>query len=97
MKTKLIIAYIGNIIDVVATLILTQYYGFVEINPFMAWMLQWPFLAMSFKMMIMTGIVQYIYCAKKDKYTEMMANIVMIMYGGLGLYYITIFMMLIFI
>lgn len=97
MKTKLIVAYIGNIIDVVATLILTQYYGFIEINPFMAWLLQWPILAVVCKITAVTSILAFIYYTKRDKYTNLMANIAAIIYGGLGLYYIIIFIMLIFI
>ena len=97
MKTKLIIAYIGNIIDVVATLILTQYYGFIEINPFMAWLLQWPILAAVCKITAVTGILAFIYYTKRDKYTDLMASIAAGLYGGLGIYYIIIFIMLIFI
>lgn len=97
MKTKLIIAYIGNIIDIVATLILTQHYGFVELNPVMAWLLQWPAIAAISKIIAVSSILLFIYYTKRDKYTDLMANIAAIIYGGLGLYYITIFIMLIFI
>lgn len=97
MKTKLIIAFIGNIIDIVSTLILMRYYEFIEINPVMAWLLQWPVLAAACKIIAVTGILLFIYYTKRDKYTDLMANIAAMIYGGLGLYYIIIFIILIFI
>ena len=60
MKTKLIIADIGNIIDAVATFILTQRFGFMEINPIIACLLQWPVAFAVVKIAVMTLLLLYL-------------------------------------
>lgn len=66
IKIKLLIAGIGNFIDGIATFILTQFYGFQEINPFMPWLLQWPVLAVTMKIIVITSLLFFIY-HKKDE------------------------------
>ena len=88
MKTKLIIAFIGNIIDAVATFILTQYFGFVELNPIMAWLLQWPVFTVVSKIIVVTSMLLYIYHTKRDKYVNTLATFAALLYGSLGVYYI---------
>lgn len=92
MKTKLIIAYIGNIIDAAATLVLTQCFGFKEINPIMAWLLQWPVLATFFKIAVVTCVLVFLYNTERSKHTEAIATVAATLYGGLALYYIMVFM-----
>ena len=94
MKTKLIMAYIGNIIDAAATLILTQYFGFRELNPIMAWMLQWPVLATIFKITVVTCVLAFLYNTKRSKHTEAIATVAAMLYGSLAMYYIVIFIFL---
>lgn len=91
MKTKLIIAGIGNYIDAVATYILTQYYGFVELNPIMNWCLQWPEVAIVSKVVIVTSLLLYVYNTKRSKYTNALATFAAILYGTMGIYYLVIF------
>ena len=92
MKTKLIIAGIGNLIDIFATFILTQYYNIPELNPFMAWLLQWPIFAMNLKFFIVSGILVFVWYSEHNKYTNFLANFAAILYGGVGAYYLIYFL-----
>ena len=91
IKTKLIIAGVGNFIDAMATYILTQYLGFIEINPTMDWMLQWPELAIAFKIISVTAILLFAYYTKRQKYINGFATFAAILYGAMGIYYLVIF------
>jgi hypothetical protein len=96
MKTKLIIAGVGNLIDIFATYILTQYYGVPELNPFMAWLLQWPEFAMVFKFVVVSFVLLYTWYSEHTKYSDMLATIVAWIYGSIGAYYIVYFLIMIF-
>ena len=89
MKIKLIIAWIGNLIDAFATVyLLSNYSCFYEINPFMAWLLQFPILAIVCKLVVISVILAYLYYAERDKCTEAVAGFAAIWYGGIGAYYL---------
>lgn len=90
-KAKLIIAGIGNVIDIVATLILINYFGLVEVNPLMGWLLQWPWIAVATKLIAINGILLFLNFTKRKKYTDGLATFAAIMYGGLGTYYLLFF------
>ena len=92
MKTKLIIAGIGNLIDTIATYIVTQYYGAQELNPFMSWLLQWPKFAMALKFVIVTSLLVYTWYSERTKYSGMFATIAAWLYCSIGVYYIVYFM-----
>lgn len=94
MKTKLMIAGTGNIIDAVATYILTQYYGFIELNPFMALLLQYPIFAVVSKIVVVTSILLFIYHTKRTRYVDALATFAATIYGSLAIYYIVFFMCL---
>lgn len=94
VKAKLIIAGIGNFIDGIATFILTQFYGFQELNPFMLVLLQWPVLAITLKIMVVTSLLFYIYHKKDEKYMNGLATFAASFYGFMGLYYILIFLLI---
>lgn len=94
MKTKLIIAGIGNIIDAVATFILTQYFGFVELNPVVGLLLQHPMFFVSIKIIVVNSILLYAYHTKNDKYVDTFATFTASLYGGIGMYYILWFLIL---
>lgn len=96
MKTKLCIAGAGNLIDCLATFILTQYYGVPELNPFMAWMLQWPVFAMIIKLSVVSFVLIYAWYSEHNKYTETLATFASLLYGAIGVYYIVCFIVLIF-
>lgn len=94
MKTKLYIAGAGNLIDAIATYILTQYYGAIELNPFMAWLLRYPEFAMILKVSIVTLILIYVYYSERTKYSNTLATFAAVLYGFMGLYYIVMFIVL---
>lgn len=94
MKTKLIIAGVGNFIDAIATFILTQRFSFMELNPIMAWLLQWPVFAMVSKVIVVTGILLFAYYTKRQQYMNIFATFAALLYGSMGIYYIVMFMML---
>lgn len=96
MKTRLCIAGIGNLIDCIVTFIFTQYFGVPELNPFMAWLLQWPIFAMVFKMVVVTSVLVYAWRSEHNKYTEGLATFAAVLYGAVGLYYIVSIFALIF-
>lgn len=94
MKTKLIIAGVGNFIDAIATYILTQFLGFIELNPIMNWCLQWPEVAIVSKVVIVTSILLFAYYTKRQQYMNIFATFAALLYGSMGIYYIVMFMML---
>ena len=95
MKTKLIIAWIGNLIDIFSTLyLLNNYSFFYELNPLMRWLLQWPILAVVCKLVVVGGILIYIYYKQNASYANSLANFAAVLYGGLGVYYILWFSIL---
>ena len=63
-------------------------------NPLMRWLLQWPILAVVCKIAVVGGILIYIFYKLDTKYADMMANFAAILYGGLGVYYITVLIIL---
>lgn len=89
--TKLSVAYVGNIIDIIATLLLTGL-GAEELNPIMAWLLQWPAAFVTVKIILMSYAVTVIWFAPKTRTTEICVWIVFLTYGLIGLYYIGIFL-----
>lgn len=94
MKTKLIIAGVGNFIDAIATYILIKYFGAVELNPIMMWLLQWPEFAVVSKIVVVTSILLYAYNTKRQEYMNIFATFAALLYGALGTYYIVMFILL---
>ena len=94
VKTKLIIAGIGNFIDGISTFILTQFYGFQELNPLMLVLLQWPVLAITLKIIVVTSLLFYIYSKKDEKYINGLSTFAASFYGFMGIYYILIFLLI---
>ena len=66
MKTRLIIAYLGNIIDTVSTLYLFRE-GHPELNPLMAWLLQCPLLFGIVKICTMTAVIVLLWMLRGKK------------------------------
>ena len=87
MKIKLIIAWIGNLIDAFATVyLLSNYSCFYEVNPFMAWLLQFPVLAVVCKLVVISVILAFLYYAERDKCTEAVAGFAAVWYGVIGVW-----------
>lgn len=87
MKTRLSIAFIGNLVDTVSTIILHHKYGFVEGNPAMAWLLQYPWLFASVKMVVMTAVLFWLWCNKESKYAKIASWIAAAVYWAIAIYY----------
>jgi hypothetical protein len=66
MEKRLYIAFIGNIIDAIATVILCGK-GFVELNPVMAFLLQWTILFLIVKLTLGSGIVYHLSRQERDR------------------------------
>ena len=86
----LIIAYLGNIIDTVATLYLADK-GFIEANPFMASLLQTPCMFALVKISIMTIVVIRLWICRGNKNARIASWVAAAIFGALSLYYCVIF------
>ena len=90
MKIRLLIAFIGNLIDTAATIYLTGL-GYTEINPIMAPLLQWPALFASVKGAAMTAVLLWIWKRRGDRKASAAAWIASVVYGTIAVYYCVIF------
>lgn len=92
IKSRFIIAGIGNLIDAIATYILTQYYGFMEANPVMARFLELhPLITVILKVIVVSTILFYAYRKEHNKYTSILATFAACLYGAIAIYYIVFF------
>lgn len=87
MRTRLIIAGIGNLIDLIATLHLIRV-GFMEINPIMAHLVLYPRLFAAVKMGAMTGVLLFLWKRREDRHAKPLATFVAVVYGAIAFYYI---------
>ena len=86
MKTRLTIAYIGNIIDTIATLHLAEQ-GFHEVNPFMRPLLGYPWLFATVKILAMTGVCLFLWKRREDRHALPLATLAAVVYGLIAAYY----------
>ena len=77
-----------NIIDIIATLYLCYKEAFVEINPFIAFLLQYPILFVVVKIGLMTIVLVRLWNGREDKRVNIVINIGYYLYGILCLYYL---------
>ena len=94
MKMRLIISFVGNLIDIIATLYLTNL-GYMEANFIMARTLQWPLLFIAIKLLAMTLVLVLLWRERHDKKAIFASWIACIVYGLIGVYYVFIFRLLI--
>ena len=90
MKTRLTIAFLGNLIDTSATLYLSSL-GYMEANPVMAWMLRWPAVFAGVKIGAMTAVVWWLWKRRGDRYAALAATAAAVIYGAVSVYYIVFF------
>lgn len=93
MRIRLTIAYIGNFIDLIATLYLLQI-GFYEVNPFMRPLLNYPCLASIVKLSAMTWVCWFLWKNKDDKHAKPLATFAAVVYGIIAFYYIIWFVVI---
>lgn len=88
MKNRLLIAWIGNLIDTASTVILCCGHGFAEVNPIMARLLHIPALFVAVKLTAMTAVVIWLWRNRNDKKTNIASWIVAVVYGAIAIYYV---------
>ena len=86
MKLLLLIAWLGNLIDTIATVYLTSI-GYVEANPIMAQLLNYPVIFVIVKLLLMTGLCAYLWLKRLDKHAKPLAIDAAIIYGLITAYY----------
>ena len=86
MKLLLLIAWLGNLIDTIATVYLTSL-GYVEANPIMAQLLNCPVIFVIVKIALMTGLCAYLWLKRLDKHAMPMAIVASVVYGLITAYY----------
>ena len=94
MTTRLIITWLCNLVDIAATLYLFNL-GYVEANPVMAWLLQWPWLFVLVKLWVMSAITLYLRARPATKYAVITSWVAVLLYGAIALYYFAFFAFLI--
>lgn len=90
MRTRLTIAFLGNLIDTAATLYLSGL-GYMEANPVMAWLLRWPAVFAGVKIGAMTAVVWWLWKRRGDRYAALAATVAAMVYGAVSVYYIVFF------
>lgn len=97
MKARLITAWLGNLIDIFATMHLMAYIGGEEINPISAFLLQQPPLFIIIKLLSATIAVLGIWYFRDRKIFKILSWIFFIVYLLVLTYYGAIAAILIFI
>jgi hypothetical protein len=93
MKTPLIIAAIGNLIDMVATLYLNGR-GYTEANPFMSALLPHPFLFATVKIGAMALALWILWRNRDSQIARITAWVAAGLYGLIAVYYLVVFPLL---
>lgn len=95
MKTRLILTWLFNLIDTVATLYLYLFHNGVELNPISAILLKSPELFATVKLSAMTVVV-WLILQKRDLAVSKAASwILFIEYLLVAIYYMFVFMIII--
>lgn len=93
MKLLLLIAWLGNLIDTIATVYLAGL-GYAEANPIMAQLLNYPVIFVIVKMFLMSGLCAYLWLKRTDKHAKPMAIVAAGVYGAITAYYAWFFYVL---
>lgn len=89
MKTPLIIAGVGNLIDMVSTLYLINK-GYTEANPFMAALLPYPLLFSVVKIGAMGWVLWILWKSREYRTARITAWIAAVVYGLISVYYLVL-------
>ena len=90
MKVKLIIAWFCNLIDIIFTLYFYIYHNGVELNPISAELLQSPILFGTFKLVVMTIAVMFLWWKRDWKFCRVTSWVLLIEYLLVVVYYLII-------
>lgn len=94
MKTPIMIIWMGNLIDLAATLCLTEL-GYQEANPFMAALLPYPALFATVKIGAMAAATWILWRNRGYRSARVTAWVAAGLYGGIAVYYLAVFPMLV--
>lgn len=94
MAVLLSIGWLCNLIDTVATVYLHSVYMYLETNPVMAWLLQWPWLFIFVKIAAMTAVALWLWRERGNCYARAAAWVAAAVYGAVALYYVQFFLFL---
>lgn len=94
MKLRLTIAFLGNLIDMVATLWLVSL-GYHEANPVMRWLLNYPILFVTVKLGLMAALLCYLWHERENKLAVIASWIAAVVYGAISIYYCVWFIIII--
>ena len=93
MTLLLTIAWLGNLIDMVATLILVAH-GYHEANPIMRQLLQYPQLFVAVKLGLMAALLCYLWYERESRLAVIASWIAAMIYTSISIYYGVFFAML---
>ena len=94
MRMLLFTAWLGNLADAAATVYLHGTYHYLETNPVMAWLLQWPWAFAFIKLTAMTAVVLWLWHGRRSRYAWAAAWVAAAVYGAVALYYVQFFLFL---
>lgn len=94
MKTPLLIAYLGNLIDMVSTLCLYGL-GYTELNPIMAPLLRFPAVFAVVKLFAMGCALHILWRNRAHQMAKVLAWVAAGVYGVISIYYGVFFTILI--
>lgn len=90
MRTLLFTAWLGNAIDMVSTLYLVNM-GFIEANPVMRRVLEYPAVFVLVKLGAMTALVFWLWHRRQDRHAIPLATFAAVVYGAIAVYYLWFF------
>lgn len=90
MKIPLLIAYLGNFIDMVSTLYLYGL-GYTEINPIMAPLLRFPAVFVFVKLFAMGCALHILWRNRAHRAAQRLAWLAAAVYGAISIYYCAFF------
>lgn len=90
MRMLLIIAYVGNLVDTIATVYLTRL-GYMEVNPVMRYLLQIPEVFVVTKILVTTALLVWLWHTREDRHAIHMATVAAVVYGLIAIYYFIVF------
>jgi len=90
MKILLFTAWTGNAIDMASTVYLANH-GFVEANPAMGWLLNFPVLFVPVKLGAMTALLRWLWHNREDRHAKPLAALAAAVYGAIAVYYAVLF------
>ena len=94
MKVKLIVIYILNIIDLIATMLLVKRFGLeIEGNPLGKWLIETN-LVWFVKIFIVGAALLGLYKFKEDKIVSIASTVLLGIYSILVLYHVIIFIVI---